>query len=97
MLFEESKKAYIRKRATNHYEEQLNESKKKTEEKKGWNKIIKPGSMPWENSRQGIIKHLFNEKMPVQMESIDAYMQVYPSRESLRQASPHVGRIHFCS
>ena len=31
--------------------------------------------MPWENSRQGIIKHLFNEKMDVRVESIDGYMQ----------------------
>ena len=34
--------------------------------------------MPWEKSRQGTIKHLFNEKMDVQIESIDAYMQLIP-------------------
>ena len=65
VLFEESKKAYIRKAESNYYEEKLKESEKRIEENKKKRKVIKPESMPWENSRQGIMKHLFNEKMDV--------------------------------
>jgi quercetin dioxygenase-like cupin family protein len=78
MLYEESKKANIRKAKSNYYKEKLNESRKKIEANKEKKKIINPEKMPWENSRQGLIKHLFNEKMDVQVESIDAYMQFIP-------------------
>ena len=78
MLYEESKKANIRGAESNYYEANLKESEKRIEANKKKKKIIKPEEMPWENSRQGIIKHLFNEKMDVQMESIDAYMQFIP-------------------
>ncbi len=36
---------------------------------------IKPEDMPWENSPQGTIKHLYNEKMDAHVEAVDAYMQ----------------------
>jgi len=78
MLFEESKRAYTRKAESRYYEEMLRESEKQIEKNRQRKKIIKPESMPWENSRQGTIKHLFNEKMDVQLESIDAYMQFIP-------------------
>ncbi|HZS64368.1 MAG TPA: cupin domain-containing protein [Xanthobacteraceae bacterium] len=41
-------------------------------------KIIQPTDMPWEMSRQGILKHLLNEQMNTRMETIDAYMQIIP-------------------
>ena len=41
-------------------------------------KIISPGEMPWELSRQGILKHLLNERMNTRMETVDAYMQIIP-------------------
>lgn len=78
MLFEESKKACTRKAESNYYEQKLRESEKRIEKNRQKRKIIKPETMPWENSRQGTIKHLFNEKMDVQIESIDAYMQLIP-------------------
>jgi len=78
VLFEESKKAYLRKVESNYYDEKLQESERRVENNRQKRKIIKPESMPWENSRQGTIKHLFNEKMDIQLESIDAYMQFIP-------------------
>ena len=78
MLYEEAQKAHIRKIESNHYEEKLNESRTKNEKNKSKRKILKPESMPWENSRQGIIKHLFNEKMDLPVESVDSYMQFIP-------------------
>ena len=41
-------------------------------------KVVTPEEMPWEMSRQGILKHLLNSEMNVRYESIDAYMQIIP-------------------
>ena len=41
-------------------------------------KIVRPEEMPWEMSRQGLLKHLLNEQMNTRMETVDAYMQVIP-------------------
>jgi quercetin dioxygenase-like cupin family protein len=45
----------------------------------GRRKILKPADMPWEMSRQGILKHLINEDMNTRMETVDAYMQIIPA------------------
>ena len=39
-------------------------------------KIVRPEEMPWEMSRQGLLKHLLNEQMNTRMETVDAYMQI---------------------
>ncbi len=41
-------------------------------------KILHPQDMPWELSRQGLLKHLLNEQMNTRMETVDAYMQIIP-------------------
>ena len=41
-------------------------------------KIVHPEEMPWEMSRQGILKHLLNERMNTRMETVDAYMEIVP-------------------
>ncbi len=41
-------------------------------------KIVTPEEMPWELSRQGILKHLMNEGMNTRMETVDAYMHIIP-------------------
>ena len=41
-------------------------------------KVIHPEDMPWEMSRQGLLKHLINEAMNTRMETVDAYMQIVP-------------------
>src|SRR5215212_5577395 len=41
-------------------------------------KVLTPDDMPWEMSRQGLLKHLINEQMNTRMETVDAYMQVIP-------------------
>ena len=41
-------------------------------------KVVKPEDMPWEMARQGLLKHLLNERMNTRMESVDAYMQIIP-------------------
>jgi len=42
-------------------------------------KVVHPEEMPWEMSKQGILKHLLNEQMNTRMESVDAYMQIIPA------------------
>ena len=41
-------------------------------------KVVKPHEMPWEMSRQGLLKHLINENMNTRIETVDAYMQIIP-------------------
>lgn len=41
-------------------------------------KILHPEDMPWEMSRQGLLKHLLNADMNTRMETVDAYMQIIP-------------------
>ena len=41
-------------------------------------KVVTPEEMPWEMSRQGLLKHLINEAMNTRMETVDAYMQIIP-------------------
>lgn len=41
-------------------------------------KIVHPEDMPWEMSRQGILKHLLNEAMNTRMETVDAFMMIIP-------------------
>ena len=41
-------------------------------------KIVRPDDMPWEMSRQGLLKHLLNEGMNTRMETVDAYMLIIP-------------------
>jgi len=41
-------------------------------------KVVPPEDMPWEMSRQGLLKHLLNEGMNTRMETVDAYMQIIP-------------------
>ena len=41
-------------------------------------KVGRPADMPWEMSRQGLLKHLLNEGMNTRMETVDAYMQISP-------------------
>jgi quercetin dioxygenase-like cupin family protein len=41
-------------------------------------KIVRPEDMPWEMSRQGLLKHLINEGMNTRLETVDAYMLIIP-------------------
>jgi hypothetical protein len=53
-------------------------------------KVLHPEDMPWEMSRQGLLKHLLNEQMNTRMETVDAYMQIIPpgSRSGKHATSP---------
>jgi len=66
------------KRTARYYQERLKEARAAAARDGTLKKVVRPEDMPWENSRQGRIKHLANEKMPVRLKSVDAYIQEIP-------------------
>ena len=57
----------------------LQEATEAPERNAGRRKVLKPQDMPWEMSRQGLLKHLLNEELNTRMETVDAYMQIIPA------------------
>jgi quercetin dioxygenase-like cupin family protein len=62
----------------NFYDKLLNDASEAPQRNAGRKKIVKPAEMPWEMSRQGLLKHLINEDMNTRMETVDAYLQIIP-------------------
>ena len=60
------------------YQQLLNDAEAAPQRNAERKKIIRPQEMPWEMSRQGLLKHLINEGMNTRMETVDAYMQIVP-------------------
>lgn len=60
------------------YQRLLDDSRDASSRNARRKKIVRPSDMPWEMSRQGLLKHLINENMNTRMETIDAYMQILP-------------------
>ncbi|GAA4728873.1 hypothetical protein GCM10023328_04220 [Modestobacter marinus] len=61
------------------YANLLQEATEAPERNAGRRKVLKPTDMPWEMSRQGLLKHLLNEDLDTRMETVDAYMQIIPA------------------
>jgi quercetin dioxygenase-like cupin family protein len=61
------------------YQDLLDDAASAPERNKRRKKIVRPADMPWEMSRQGLLKHLLNEGMNTRMETVDAYMQIIPA------------------
>jgi quercetin dioxygenase-like cupin family protein len=61
------------------YANLLQEATEAPERNAGRRKVLKPQDMPWEMSRQGLLKHLLNEELNTRMETVDAYMQIIPA------------------
>jgi quercetin dioxygenase-like cupin family protein len=61
------------------YERLLTDAAEASERNAERRKILRPSDMPWEMSRQGLLKHLINEDMNTRMETVDAYMQIIPA------------------
>ncbi len=61
------------------YANLLRDAEDAPERNKGRRKVLRPWDMPWEMSRQGILKHLLNDDLNTRMETVDAYMQIIPA------------------
>ena len=64
----------------NLYQQLLDDAEAAPVRNAGRKKVVRPNEMPWEMSRQGLLKHLLNEQMNTRMETVDAYMQIIPPR-----------------
>lgn len=60
------------------YQNMLDDAESALERNSRRKKIVTPAEMPWEMSRQGLLKHILNEQMNTRMETVDAYMQIIP-------------------
>lgn len=60
------------------YQHLLNDATERPDRDAERKKIVKPEEMPWDMSRQGLLKHLINEEMNTRMETVDVYMQFIP-------------------
>jgi len=60
------------------YQDMLDDANKAQQRNAMRKKVITPAEMPWEMSRQGLLKHLLNDQMNTRMETVDAYMQIIP-------------------
>jgi quercetin dioxygenase-like cupin family protein len=63
----------------NFYQQLLDDAAAMPARNKKRKKVVRPADMPWEMSRQGVLKHLLNEGMNTRMETVDAYMQIIPA------------------
>jgi quercetin dioxygenase-like cupin family protein len=78
MMYDEAKSWQKGDRKAKFYEEELIDAKRVQKIDEELLKVVKPEQMPWENSRQGRIKHLVNEKMDVRVKTLNIYMQELP-------------------
>lgn len=56
------------------YQDALRESVKFREDYKARKGVVKPNEMPWENSPQGLIKHVINERMNTREFVVEMYI-----------------------
>jgi len=75
MPYEESQKATLGKAQAKYYQQALQESSEFRKEYKRRKGVIKASEMPWEDSPQGRIKHVINEKMNTTECALDLYQQ----------------------
>lgn len=78
MPYEEAKYSWQGQAQANYYKEALKESAQSREEYKQRKGIVKAAEMPWEDSPQGRIKHVVNEKMNTKECALDIYQQFLP-------------------
>ena len=78
MGYEEKVNALIRKKTADYYAERLKAAEKTRVRTDSLKTIVMPEDMPWENCRQGLIKHLVHEKMGTVENTLDIVMQLIP-------------------
>jgi len=78
MAWDESKAWLAGSTQGTHYKSLLDDATDLPRRNAQRRKIVHPDEMPWEMSRQGLLKHLLNAGMNTRMETVDAYMQIIP-------------------
>lgn len=75
MPCEEAARAAMGQEKSTYYSDALRESAEFRESYQNRKTIVKAGEMPWEDSPQGRIKHMVNEKMNTKENCLDIYQQ----------------------
>lgn len=78
MPFEEAKKSAAGRFESSYYKESLNSSADFRKLYNSQKVIVKAHEMPWENSPQGLLKHMVNETMNTREYCLDIYQQYLP-------------------
>jgi len=78
MPWEEAQRWRQGEASTDYYQQALERASTLEQRNNARLKVIKPWEMPWEDTPQGRIKWLANEKMNTRVMTIDAYMQELP-------------------
>jgi len=78
MSYQEAEKVKQGKARANYYQETLQESAAFRKSYKKRQGIVKAAEMPWEDSPQGRIKHVVNQKMNTRECALDLYQQLLP-------------------
>ncbi len=78
MAWDESKAWLVGSQNGKLYQSLLDEATESPVRNAKRKKVVHNDEMPWEMSRQGLLKHLLNAQMNTRMETVDAYMQVIP-------------------
>jgi quercetin dioxygenase-like cupin family protein len=78
MAWDESKVWLQGEAQENYYQDLLDDATDKPVRDATRKKIVRPNEMPWEMSKQGLLKHLLNDQMNTRIETVDAYMQIIP-------------------
>lgn len=60
------------------YQALLDDATEQPERNARRKKVVKPSEMPWEMSRQGLLKHLLNERVNTRIETVDSFMMFIP-------------------
>ncbi|MFB3109361.1 MAG: hypothetical protein ACE1ZE_08360 [Candidatus Binatia bacterium] len=79
MEHDEAKNFHRGKKKTRYYDTSLQEAKKLKKKDEKLQEVIKSKDMPWEDSRQGRLKHIANEKINARVKTVDLYIQEIPS------------------
>ena len=78
MAWDESKAWIQGNQQGKYYQGLLDDAEQMPSRNAKRHKVVRPENMPWEMSRQGLLKHLLNESMNTRIETVDAYMQIIP-------------------
>ncbi len=78
MSYQEAEQSKQGKARARYYQESLQESTQFRKEYKKRKGIVKAKEMPWEDSAQGQIKHVVNEKMNTRECALNMYLQHLP-------------------
>jgi len=78
MPFEEAKKWSKGDRKTSYYSESLQEAREQQRQDEELQKVVKAEEMPWDESPQGRLKHVCNEKTNARVKTVDIYIQEIP-------------------